>query len=244
MKARINTKGLAGALADLRGLSGGAMREALADALNHTANQARKALRVEMNDVFEQPSPWVLDSIFMQNATPQRLESALWVKENKVGGTGKGFDDWLAPQVFGGARLHKGSEKLLREAGILPAGRFIMPGAAARLDADGNISRGQVVQIISGLKAFKGKSARLNATSSRRSRQKGNATAFFVMYRGKTPIGVAERRDSQMGIVLAFVSQPRYRQRLRFHEVVEQVANAQLVPNVDKAIARVMSRRR
>lgn len=244
MKAKISVKGMSSTLAELRHLAGGGARSALVDALDHTANQARQALRSEMSNVFDNPSPWVTNSIFMQSATPQHLEAALWVKENKVGRTDKSFADWMAPQVDGGKRLHKGSEKLLREAGMLPAGRFIVPGAGARLDAAGNFSRGQIVQIISGLRAFKGDAARINATNGKRSRQKGNARAFFVLYRGKTPIGIAERRGERMAVVLAFVGQPKYRARFKFHDVVQRVVDARFTANLDKAVAKVLSRQR
>lgn len=242
MKFLFSEKGMRSALGELRQLAKGMAGDAMVDALNHTASQARQALQAEINDVFNNPSPWVLNSIYMKNATSSAPEAALWVKENKIGTTGRGFDDWMAPQVYGGARLNKGSEKILRQAGILPAGRFIAPGAGARLDAGGGISRGQVVQIISGLRAFTGKNARNNATSSGRSKGKGNAQAFFVMRRGKTPVGIAERRGDRLVIVLAFVSQPSYLARFHFHAVAERVAIERFTANLDKAMVQALPR--
>ena len=69
-----------------------------------------------------------------------------------------------------GPRVDKASERNLRARGILPAGMFVVPAEGARLDQYGNMSRGQMIQILSGLGAleyragFKG-----NATQSARS---------------------------------------------------------------------------
>ena len=246
MKGSITANGLDDALASLKQLGSGLANRALADALNHTANQARQALRAEMNSVFDpRPSPWVLNSIRILNATPGRPGAALWVKDEAGGKNPFSAEDYLLPQVEGGERFTRNSEKWLRQAGILPAGRFVVPGAGARLDAYKNIQKGHMMQILSGLKAIERNGSDHSATDSRRSQRKGHAKAFFVMKRGKTPIGVAERRGKDMVMVLAFVRQPKYRERFKFHDVVRRVAenDGQLEANIDKAIADALSGR-
>ena len=101
-----------------------------------------------------------------------------------------------------------------------------------------------MMQILSGLGALVREGSDHSATSSRRSMRKGHAAAFFVMKRGKTPIGIAERRAGTVAVVLAFVKQPHYRERLRFYDVVRRVAesDAQLEANIDKAIAKALTR--
>lgn len=243
MKASIRGSGFEESLAVLQTLGGNLPARALADALNHTVNQARPALRVEMADVFDRPTPFTLNAIRILNAKPNTLEAAVWVKDEKDNAS-KGFapEDWVAPQVFGGPRADKKSESLLRAKRILPAGKFIAPAAGARLDAYGNISRGQMQQILSGLLALEGSSGyTANASNSWRSIKKGHAQAYFVMRRGKTPIGIAERRGKTVQMVIAFVSQPQYRRRLDFHGVVERTADANLETNVDKAITNALN---
>lgn len=238
MKASISATGIANSLAALQALAGNLPGRALADALNHTANQARQALKAEMASVFDRPTPFTLNAVRVLNAKPNSLEAAVWVKDEKDNASkGMAPEDWVAPQVFGGSRSDKKSETLLRAKGILPAGKFIAPASGARLDAYGNISRGQMVQILSGLSAIEGKAGyTANASAKWRSLRKGHAQAFFVLRRGKTPIGIAERRGKSMAMVLAFVSQPQYRRRLDFHGVVERIADANLEANIDKAI--------
>ncbi len=44
----------------------------------------------------------------------------------------------------------------MRQAGVLPGGMFWVPGSAAKMDRYGNISTGQIVQIVSALKGIPG----------------------------------------------------------------------------------------
>ena len=242
----ISARDLDDSLAALKRLGEPLASRALADALNHTANQARIALRAEMQSVFDRPTPWTLNSIRILNAKPQSLEAALWVKDDSGGKNPYSAEDYLLPQVEGGERIKRVAEGYLRENGILPAGRFIVPGRGARLDAYGNIQKGHMMQILSGLKVMHLSGSDHNATDSSRSLRKGHAKAFFVMKRGKTPIGIAERRGKDsMVMVLAFARQPQYRERFKFHDVVRRVAenDAQLEANIDKAIAAALNGR-
>lgn len=247
MKVRITADGLDDALAALAKLGDGLAPRALADALNHSANQARQALRTEMENIFEpKPTPWVLNSIRILHAKPSAApEAALWVQDQAAGKNPFTAEDYLLPQVEGGERIKRRSEGYLRESGILPAGRFVVPAGGARLDAYGNIQKGHMMQILSGLKAMKLLGSDGAATSSKRSLRKGNALAFFVLKRGKTPIGIAERRGKNVVMVLAFVRQPQYRARFKFHDVVRRVAedDGQLEANIDKAIADALNGR-
>lgn len=216
---------------------------AVADAINHTAFQARKALTAEMASVFVDPTPWTLKSIQVFQAKPKTLEAAIWINDYRAS-KNNAPDQWLKAEVFGGARGEKRLEKALRARYILPAGKFVVPAKGARLDAYGNISRGHVMQILSGLRAAEMYSGyQANATDSKRSLAKGHAKAFFVIRRGKVPIGIAERRGKgkdKMVMVLAFVDQPAYARRLQFEDIVHRVADRELLTNLDLAIAKAL----
>lgn len=216
---------------------------AVADAINHTAYQARQALTVEMASVFIDPTPWTLKSIQVFQAKPKALEAAIWINDYRAS-KNNAPDQWLRAEVFGGARGEKRLEKALRARHILPAGKFVMPAQGARLDAYGNVSRGHVMQILSGLGAAEMYSGyQANATNSKRSLAKGHAQAFFVIRRGKVPIGIAERRGKgkdKMVMVLAFVDQPSYTRRLQFEDIVQRTADRELLTNLDLAIAKAL----
>lgn len=246
MIGTIHARDLDDAIAALSNLSGDLPGRALADALNHTANQARQALRAEMQSVFKDPTPWTLNATRILYARPSAdPEAAIWVKDESGGKNPYSAEDYLMPQVEGGERISRRSEQYLRTAGILPAGLFLVPGDGARLDAYGNIQRGQMMQILSGLKALHRDGSDHSATGSKRSVRKGHASAYFVMRRGKTPIGIAERRGKGLALVLAFVRRPQYRSRFKFHDVVRRTAenDGQLEANIDKAIAEALSGR-
>lgn len=245
MRGSISAKDLDDAVASLQVLGGDLPNKVLADALNHTANQANQALVSEIEDVFDRPTSFTRNAVRIMNATANRLEAALWVKDEKDNASkGQAPEDWVAPQVFGGPRVDKASERNLRSKGILPTGMFIVPAAGARLDQYGNMSRGQMIQILSGLRALEYKSGfKGNASDSARSIRKGHQQAYFVMKRGKVPIGIAERREGAVTMVLAFVRQPQYRVRLRFHDVVRRIAedDSRLEANIEQALSKAMS---
>lgn len=233
----VSRSGLDEAFAALERLQGDLPRKALADALNHTANTARINLRAEMQSVFDRPTPFTLNSIRILHAKGSRLESALWVKDEDDG-AGGGFapEDWIKSNVFGGGRELKKSEVMLRAKGILPSGRFITPGKGARLDQYGNMSRGHMTQILSGLSAYSMSGSSHNATGSRRSARKGHAQAFYVAKKGNTPIGIMERRGGSAVMVLAFVSQPQYRKRFDFSRVASEMSEREFETHLNKAI--------
>ncbi|MDN6872934.1 hypothetical protein QO209_10800 [Pseudomonas citronellolis] len=247
MRGGISAQDLDDAVASLAALGGDLPSKALADALNHTANQARQALVETIDDVFDRPTSFTRNAVRILNATANRLEAELWVKDDKDNNSkGQAPEDWVAPQVFGGPRVDKASERNLRAKGILPRGMFIVPAEGARLDQYGNMSRGQMIQILSGLGALEyvaGFSG--NATQSARSLAKGHGKAYFVMRRGRVPIGIGERRDKSLVMVLAFVRQPQYRERFRFFDVVRRIAedDARLEANIEKALAKALQGR-
>lgn len=244
MKATID--GLSEAIAAMENLAGDKPAAALADALNHTANQARIALRAEISSVFDRPTPWALNALRVEHAKPKSLESAVFAKDDKDGDTRiagqHGVDDWVKAQVDGGSRPLKNSEHALRNRGILPAGYYIAPGKGARLDKYGNMSRGHMKQLLSGLLAaelYSGYTA--NASRSKRSQKKGHEQAFFVMRdKAGKAFGIGERRGKSLAVVLAFVSQPQYTQRLDFYAVVDQVADDNLEKNIDLAVTKLL----
>lgn len=253
MIGRIDVSGLDDALAALQKLGNGLASHALADALNHTAKQAQQALRVDMASVFDQPTPWVLNStrIIPARAAQKVIEAVVTVKDADLGrGKGRTFDDWFSAQVYGGSRLTKGSEKMLRQKGILPPGRFVAPTANTPRDRSGGISREFMTRVLSGLGAWNKSGSDHNATDSKRSQDKGHAKAFFVIKRGRVPIGIGERREwgdgsqNKFKVVLMFTrSKPVYKALFKFQDVVRRVAenDMQLEANINKAITKALT---
>lgn len=211
-------------------------------ALTGTAQDVKRGLVDEMATVFDRPTRWTLNSLFVMPATKESMKARVWMKDESPGSGGKPATEWLAPQVFGGSRGQKRSEKMLTDAGLLPVGQYIMPGKGMRLDAYGNISRGTMNKILSGLGAQQDKYA--NSTDSKRSI--GNLKRYFVLRKGGRPLGIAERTGrgaNGMRMVIAFGSRPGYSKRFDFFEVAERIANDRLPIRFELALARALATR-
>jgi hypothetical protein len=142
---------------------------------------------------------------------------------------------WLAPEIYGGQRNAKRFELRLRHAGILGANQYAIPGTAAKLDAYGNMSRGQIVAILSDLQAHFDPKANSTA-KSRKSRERRNSRkgksggVYFAITtrRGRLRPGIYERTSFGFGSsarpVLIFTDKaPTYSKRLKFIETAQDV---------------------
>lgn len=222
---------------------------AAALSLTATAQEVKKALVEEMKSVFDRPTRWTLNSVFIESATKDRMEARVWLKDEKPGAGGTPAAEYLAPQIYGGGRDYKGTEKMLHRRGALGAGRYVLPGDKLQLDRHGNIGRGRLTKMLSGAGLFTQEGYDANATDSDRSRRKGNRR-YFLMRKGRTPIGIAERLGWGKGsrnnirMVLVFGRRPSYSKRFDFFGTAEGVANDVLPIEFEKAIARALATRR
>ncbi len=217
--------------------------KATASALNKTAQDVREAERKAMRGVFDRPTPYTLNSLYMRPATKQRLEAEVWLKGDGSRDNAPGRH-YLLPQIEGGARALKRFEQRLVRVGYMQASERAVPAAGAQLDTYGNISRGQIVKILSQLKTAAVLGDYSDATNSRRSRAKRAKEAYFVS-RGKgayfgggawknglkdqhLPRGIWVRRSfgawgTAVKPVLLFVARATYRPRYPFFKIAETV---------------------
>lgn len=205
---------------------------ASAMALTRTARLVQAEIEREMASVFDRPTKWTLNSLRLFPAKKTKLEAKVWMKDeaDKSGPASR----WLRPEIDGGQRPDKRSETLLRNKGVLPSGKYIMPGKKLRLDRFGNVSKGTMQKVLSGLGAQNDRYQ--NSTGSRRS--KANSKQYFVLGRGQNAIGIAERTSKRnIKMVLAFGSRPSYSRRLDFYGIGQRVADENLEREFEAAIA-------
>lgn len=230
MRLTVDIKGLDAATKELtEALSARRIASVAAAALTRAAVAGRAAVQREMAKDFDRPTPYTLGSVRYTAATPQRLEAEVYISEQR-GARDPSPAVVLKPQVEGGKRGFKGLELALRAAGALPAGWYVTPGAHARLDAYGNVSRGQITQVI----AFVRRQAQFGPKDRRRLmkgvRQAGGK--FFVIPPGgPTQPGVylADVIGRNALPVFIFVNRATYRKRLDFDQVVQREA-ARVLP--------------
>lgn len=217
---------------------------ATALALTRTAEAAKVAVQQEMVRVFDRPTPFTFQAMRVIPARKTNLEAAVVFKD--LGG--KGLTDAktrYGHQVFGGARATKRMETLLRRSGLLLMSEDAVPGEGAQLDAYGNMSRGQVVQILSWFQTFGEEGFTANSTQATRerkargTRKRGGQRFFFRRERPGRGIYLATAvtvPSAKRGVasqnwaikpVLMFVRRSMYKPRLDVEGVVQRTAQSQ-----------------
>lgn len=208
--------------------------------LTRSVKDVQAAEKDEMKRAFDRPTAYTLNGTFIKPATKQKIEARIWVKDNPSG-KGTPADRFLLPQIYGGTRGQKGMERLLQRAGLMRSGQFAVPAAGAQLDGNGNVKRGQIVQILSQLRVQRSAGFESRATGSARStrtiaRQGVTYFALTEKRRGLEP-GIYLKRKFAHGTavrpVFLFVSSVHYRERFRFHQVGEATVNARFPVHFD-----------
>lgn len=227
---------------------GGQVVFAAAVSLTRAAKDAQAAERKEMMRTFDRPTTYALNGTLVKAATKQNLEARVWVKDNPFG-NGTPADRFLLPEIYGGKRGQKGMERALQAAGLLPAGWFAVPAAGAQLDANGNVKRSQIVQILSQLQVQMKAgydSKRSSSAASKRTVARQGVTYFALpsATRGLKP-GIYLKRKFAHGSairpVFVFVPRIQYKPRFKFIEVGQAVAENRFKFHFDGEITKAIA---
>jgi hypothetical protein len=231
---------------------------ALAKALTNTIQDVKEAEIAEMRKAFNAPTPYTLRSLYVRTATKARQEASTWLKSYP------GRPHYLQPQIEGGGRPLKRFERRMEMLGYMRGDQRAVPTRNVSLDAYGNMSRGQIVKILSQLRTDVVSGVSQNATNSKRSKAKRKASEYFVskgsgsqrhgyagkrgrgqMYEQHLPAGVWERRNFAWGSsvrpILLFVASTRYAKRFDFFGVADKVIAARLPVHLDASIKLALS---
>lgn len=221
---------------------------ATANAMNKTAEQVVAAEYEEMKKVFDRPTRFTLNSIYFKRTSKRDAEKVITIKIKDEAGKGTPAEKYLLPEVIGGQRRHKGSELALTGAGLIPQGSYMTPGSAARIDAYGNMSRGQITQMLSQLSVQRtgGYTSTISARSRRRATSRAGGS-FFVGRPGGKPLGVWQRyggkKSKKVKPIYIAVRPPNYRKRLKFQEVGEKIINENFKNNFIEAMSNAVRTR-
>jgi hypothetical protein len=215
------------------------------NALNVTAAAVREAEIREIKDVFDRPTPWTLGAVYMKAATTSSLTAEVGLKN--WAGKGIPASRYLHAEVVGGERRLKRFERALRAIGVLPEGYFARPGDAAKLDQYGNMSPGQITQLLSYFKAFPEAGYRANITDKRKARmargtRRRHGGSYFVGRPGdgRLPLGIWQRDTSVMvrgsGIrpILIFVQSANYARLFDFPYVAKMTVDREFGPAFER----------
>lgn len=199
---------------------------ATALAMNSTMELTKTGVEKEMKDVFRSPTPFTMKAMFIKYASRDNLRGMVMLKD--FAGKSTPASEYLKPQITGGLRKLKRFETLMMRVGIMPAGFRAVPGSGAKLDNFGNMSRGQLVQMLSYFKTFPEAGYKANMTDKRKAAlAKGSKSAlgfkYFVGKPGGGPLGVWQRIQFGSGTalkpVLIFVPSAVYKPIFDFNYV-------------------------
>jgi hypothetical protein len=146
---------------------------AASNAINTMMFQSRKILIREMETKLDRPTKYTLGATMVEKATKKNWRARVWIKDKdsaSIASVRRGNipANFLLPHIRGGGRNVKGFEKQMIAAGIMPAGYYVTPGSAAKIDRFGNWSQGEIKQILAYFGAFNRYSGDLQNTTDKR----------------------------------------------------------------------------
>lgn len=203
-------------------------------ALTKTAQDVQRAQYDSMRAVFDRPTPFTLNSLYVRPATKRVPIAKVEFKE--------GFGSipawrYLGPEIEGGPRVKKSHERALERAGIIRSDEFAVPSQSVTLDAYGNMPGSQITRILSDVQANPDPLSNSTRKTRKRRFKSGKGQYFAVRNRGGLPNGIYFRlglRDIRP--ILLFVRQPRYAKRLPFRETAERTFAQNFTRHFEEAL--------
>lgn len=213
----------------------------IAKALTATVKDVQKDLQDEMKKVFNNPTPFTLNSLYIIPATKQKFKATVKIKDDGDKG-GNAAADYLSPQIEGGKRKEKRSESRLRTIPGLGFSGFFIPGQGVKLNKYGNIPGPKMVQILSSLKAFKDLGYDANKTKSSIIKNPNQNKYFVITPYNKSHLkpGVYYRYGkggTRIKPILVFTKNaPRYIKRFKFETIALKSFNKNFSKNIYESV--------
>lgn len=206
--------------------------------LNQLARTSKKKTEDEINRKIDRPTRFTLRSIQATKATSRTMTATVKVKD-KVRPDGRSEAKILGHLFgdFAGSRQIKAFENLMRSRGILPNGKFIVPGEKMPLDSFGNMRRSALRKVINGLRGTRINRDQVSTLAPgiwlrKIGRGKKGTQQYFVVHRQIDKLSSGERgkklRPPEPWIL--FVDRPRYRRLFNMKTIAQRV----IVSDLDK----------
>lgn len=242
-------------------LAPGRFEIALQRTLIKTAQAVMAAEKSEMERTFDRPTRFTMNALKTTFDKP-KMQSTVEVKD----GYWTRSENYLSTQINGGDRKLKAFERALQWAGVMPKGWLAVPGAGADIDAFGNMSVGQIRQLLSWFDAAEivAGSTQNMGEKGRDKKRKGTRKSRGFEYFAASPGSRTGRRSWKNGRVqtlhpgiykrtffgfggaitpiLIFVRSARYSPRFRFHEVARRTGDRVMRSEFNAALKREMDR--
>lgn len=200
---------------------------ALALTATWTAQDVQAEEKKVIASVFDNPSPYVINSVRVKAAKKNNPIAAVWVNDGSTG-SGGNIAETLSAEIWGGKRKPKGFTRVMYSKGILKKGKYLVPAPNAKRNQYGNISKATLKKVISDLE---------NPTS-----KKGRIKYFMldddngVSSAWNNVIWKKLGRNDMEPFLIITDEAPSYKKRLPFYEVAERIINKQFPINFEKAM--------
>jgi hypothetical protein len=184
MRVTLDAAGTANGIRDLMRSKKTEVVEAAGRTLNILAMRSVREIQAEMGRVFDRPTRYALNSVKWAENLPGPSAEVQWRGSEAFGETAR--QGYLRAQIYGGPRSQKASEIRLQRMRVGGQMIFIVPTQFAELDGYGNVTRGQMVKILSSLDALGGPGQGFDGNRRRdgRSRGRRRREEYFAIWPG------------------------------------------------------------
>lgn len=210
--------------------------------INNLAFSVKKDIDQQLLTKLDRPTRFTTRSIEVKKSDKRNLTATVKVKDNFK-------QDQILKHLFQGKiRRGKSLEGALVSMGVLPKGKYIVPGKYAPLDSFGNIKRTFLNQLIAALKNLNSGESTLPpgvwirkfdraAKKKRKAQGKEGSFEFFIVHKQISSSSSGRRGDKQNRpeAVLLFVDQPKYRRLFNMDDTAKGVIVRDLEKEFDKS---------
>lgn len=219
---------------------------AIATALTRTARTVQDEWRKELTEQVDRPTSLTQRAPIVQQATAQSLTAIVAMRDQVANGQPPSL--YLQPLAYGGGREHKKFERALIAQGSMPAGSYAIPTEHAKRDAYGNVTRGQLVQILvqlAGGSVREGYRRVISTSATRRAQaaiRAGREYVAVLVQTGKLYPGIYAKEGDKLRMIFSYERVARYRRQLSLQERAERVARRRFDAEFSRAVAESAAR--
>ena len=208
-----------------------------AKALTFSAQAAQDAIKANMRDVFDRPTDFTLNATYVKPATVASMEANVYLKQfaGRVSA-----DRYLLPEIDGGSRRQKSSERSLSP--LMRGFKFAIPADLVPRDGYGNVPGKVFTQILSQLKVSSDPLQNQTARSKRRGKAAGRDEYFIPPPGSPLRAGVWKRMGRNVVPVLIFADHANYKARLDFYGLGMRVARDTFPIKFEEQMSRELAR--
>lgn len=209
---------------------------ATAQALTAAAMGAKADIREKMPSIFDRPTNFTLNSMYVQKASKSNLVADVHFKDQAA--------RYLMPEVEGGPRGQKPFERRLSAAGI--GSGYFAPAYGADFDASGNMNRGQLTAILSSMNALNDVAAK-GLNSRKRGVRKNDK--YVLVNSGNAPYkngnglrpGIYKKLAAVVIPVLWFIPRPQYKPIFPFFALGREAMTKRFPDAFKKALSAALA---